>query len=194
MEASAVVQIILLIVFIIVGLALIWFLVELVRTVKTARKAVEDIQAQVTPTLEHVEKITEDIKPAIAKIDPLVERVSLTVDAANLEMMRIDSILEDVNTVTDALSSTTNAIDNVANAPLNVVNNVSSRVHSILKGRKSSASSSSLADAKARLDKKSERPHLKETDIQADPAGGNAISENGEGEARSDAEPAERPE
>ena len=45
MEASAVVQIILPIVFIVVGVALVWLLVELVRTVKTARKTVEEIHA-----------------------------------------------------------------------------------------------------------------------------------------------------
>ena len=85
-------------------------------------------------------------------------------------MMRVDSILEDVNSVTEALSSTTLALDNVANAPLNVVNNVSSRVHNILKGRKSSESSSSLADAKARSERKPEKSRLRETAPKADPA------------------------
>ena len=62
MEASAVVQIILPIVFIVVGVALVCLLVELVRTVKTARKTVEEIHAQVSPTLEQVQKITADIQ------------------------------------------------------------------------------------------------------------------------------------
>lgn len=176
MEVSAVLNILLPAVFIVVGVALIWFLVELVRTLKTTRKTVEDLHAQVTPTLEQVQKITEDIQPAIAKIDPLVERVSLTVDAANLEMMRVDSILEDVNAVTDALSSTTLALDNVANAPLNVVSNVSNRVHNILKGRRSSESSSNLADAKARMDRSSERQELKESE-PADKADDKASAE-----------------
>ena len=90
------INMILTVVFICVGIALIVFLIELVRTVRSARTTIDNVQKQLEPTLAHVEQITNEIKPAIAKVDPLMDRVSLTIDAANLEMMRVDQILEDV--------------------------------------------------------------------------------------------------
>lgn len=77
-------------VYVVVGAALVWLVIELVATVRKARKTVDDLQKQVEPTLAHVESITAALEPAVAKVDPLVERVSLTVDAANLEIMRVD--------------------------------------------------------------------------------------------------------
>lgn len=149
MDASSVLDIALPIVFIVVGLALIWLLVELVKTVKVARTTAEDMQAQLTPTLQNVDKIVADITPAMAKVDPLVERVQLTVDAANLELMRVDSILEDVNGVTGALANTSAAIDNVTSAPLNMVNTMTDRLRGALRGRHSSATSAELAETAA---------------------------------------------
>ena len=149
MDASSVLDIALPAVFAVVGLALIWLLVELVKTVKVTRTTVEDMKAQFTPTLQNVDKIVADITPAMAKVDPLVERVQLTVDAANLELMRVDSILEDVNGVTGTLANTSAAIDNVTSAPLNMVNTVTDRLRGALRGRRSSATSAELAGAAA---------------------------------------------
>ena len=80
------INMILTVVFICVGIALIVFLIELVRTVRSARTTIDNVQKQLEPTLAHVEQITNEIKPAIAKVDPLMDRVSLTIDAANLEI------------------------------------------------------------------------------------------------------------
>lgn len=152
MDVSSIVNIALPIVFVIVGLALIWFLIELVRTVKSARGLVNDVQERITPTLDHVEKITNDLQPAVAKVDPLVERVSLTVDAANLELMRVDQILEDVNQVTDSVSNASAAIDTVTAAPADLVNAVSSKVRGMLKGgHHASPESAELAAKKAEV-------------------------------------------
>lgn len=132
------VNMILTVVFICVGIALIVFLIELVRTVRSARTTIDNVQKQLEPTLAHVEQITNEIKPAIAKVDPLMDRVSLTIDAANLEMMRVDQILEDVTAITDTASNAIEAVDNVANAPLELMNNVSSKVRKVLKPKAAS--------------------------------------------------------
>lgn len=132
------VNMILTVVFICVGIALIAFLIELVRTVRSARTTIDNVQKQLEPTLAHVEQITNEIKPAIAKVDPLMDRVSLTIDAANLEMMRVDQILEDVTAITDTASNAVEAVDNVANAPLELMNNVSSKVRKVLKPKAAS--------------------------------------------------------
>lgn len=132
------INMILTVVFICVGIALIVFLIELVRTVRSARTTIDNVQKQLEPTLAHVEQITNEIKPAVAKVDPLMDRVSLTIDAANLEMMRVDQILEDVTAITDTASNAVEAVDNVANAPLELMNNVSSKVRKVLKPKAAS--------------------------------------------------------
>lgn len=132
------INMILTVVFICVGIALIVFLIELVRTVRSARTTIDNVQKQLEPTLAHVEQITNEIKPAIAKVDPLMDRVSLTIDAANLEMMRVDQILEDVTAITDTASNAIEAVDNVANAPLELMNSVSTKVRKVLKPKAAS--------------------------------------------------------
>ncbi len=160
MDVNEILNIALPIVFLIVGVVLVWFLVELVLTLKTARKTVDSIQEQLTPTLEHVEKITKELEPAMTKVDPLMERVSLTVDAANLELMRVDQILEDLGDVTGTVSKATNAVDTVASAPVNLVSNVTEKVRGVLKGSSSSSESAKLAHAHAEA-------QLGEGDVQA---------------------------
>lgn len=131
-----------------VFIVLIWFIIELIMTIRRTRGAVDDIHTKLNPTLEHVEEITASLKPVVSKVDPLVERVSLTVDAANLEIMRLDQILEDVNEITDTISSAANAVDVAANAPLELVSNVTSRVRNAFKPKRASTESVALGDKK----------------------------------------------
>lgn len=146
------------IVYVLVGAALVWLIVELVMTVRRARKTVDDLQKQVEPTLANVERITASLEPVVAKADPLVERVSLTVDAANLELMRVDQILEDVSEITDSVSSAVEAVDTVANVPMDIVNNLASRVRGALKSRRASDESISLGKEKAKHAVQAEAP------------------------------------
>ncbi len=147
--------------FLLVIIALVWFIVELVFTVRRTRSAVVDVQKQLEPTLENVQEITANLKPVVAKVDPLVERVSLTVDAANLEIMRLDQILEDVNQVTDTISNAANAVDAAASAPLELVNNVTSRVRNVLKPRHASEESIALGQSKVGDGVQNEAPAAK---------------------------------
>ncbi len=153
-----VLNIILPVVYVLVGCVLVWFVVELVLTVRVARKTVGEVQEQLEPTLVHVEKITADLEPTmksvksitaqidpvVGKVDPLVDRVSLTVDAANLEIMRVDQILEDVNQITGSITKTMDTVDTVTSAPLELVNTVTSKMRSRFKPRYASEESVKL--------------------------------------------------
>ena len=148
MDFGSVMNIILPIVYGVVGLALIWFVIELVMTVRKARNTVTDVQKQLEPTLDSVQKITARIEPVTKKVDPLVDRVNLTVDAANLEIMRVDQILEDVTQVTNQLSKAANTVDTVTSAPVDLVNSMAKKVRNRFKSKGASDESVRLGQAK----------------------------------------------
>lgn len=137
-----IINMILPIVYIVVGAALVWFIVELVLTIRRTRSMVDDVQKQIEPTLDNVQQLTEDAKP-------LVERVSLTVDAANLEIMRVDEILQDVNQITGTVTRAVDTVDNVANAPMDLVNSLTRKVRNKLGGKQASDVSKEMGKAKA---------------------------------------------
>lgn len=136
-------DIILPIVYIVVGVALVWFVVELVITIRKVRGKAMDTIDELDPTLKNIETMVGDIQPTIKKVDPLVDRVTLTVDSVNLELMRVDEILEDVSQMTGAVSKTLTAVDNVTSAPVDIVNSVTKKVRS--KFRPKYASDESVA-------------------------------------------------
>lgn len=147
MDTSVISGVVLPIVFIVVGVALVWALVELIMVLRRTRTTVETMEAEITPILKDVREITESVKPAADKVDPLVERVSLAVDAANLEIMRLDGILENVNEITETAASAANAVDAVANTPLRLVNTATEKLRDAFSGRRVSDESACLADA-----------------------------------------------
>lgn len=142
MDITSVLNIILPIVFILVGIALIVFVIELIKTLKVAQGTITTLE----PTLKNVEDITTNIQPTLAKIDPLMDRVQLTVDSVNLEMMRVDQILEDVSEISGAAAGATAAVDNITNAPLKAVNSVATRVKSKFGAKDASEESAQLAE------------------------------------------------
>ena len=144
MDFFSVINVALPVIYVLVGIVLMWFVIELVMTVRKTRETVTSVQKQLEPTLEHVEKITASLEPVCDKIDPLVDRVSLTVDAANLEVMRLDQILEDVGEITSSASSAVTAVDTVANAPLELVNSVTKKVRRKFTPKKASDESVAL--------------------------------------------------
>lgn len=133
-------SIILTCVYIVVGLALIWFVVELALTMRKVRSTVEDLE----PTLENVEKMVTELQPTITKVDPLMDRVTLTVDSVNLELMRVDGILENVNKITGGVSKTVDAVDSVTSAPLDIVTNMTKKMRSKFRPRYASEESVDL--------------------------------------------------
>ncbi|MEG0147203.1 MAG: DUF948 domain-containing protein [Raoultibacter sp.] len=165
MEFGEFLNIALPVVYVVVGVVLVWFIIELVVTVRKTRAVVKDVQKKIDPTLASVEKITASLEPAVAKIDPLVERVSLTVDAANLEIMRLDQILEDVNEITDKVSTAANAVESATSAPLAIVNTMTDKVRGVLRNHRASEESIALGERKAQepapADPLSENPAAK---------------------------------
>lgn len=150
------------VVYVVVGVALVWLVVELAVTMRRTRKTVVEVQKQVEPVIASVERITAELEPTVAnvkaitaqleptvaKVDPLLDRVTLTVDAANLEIMRVDQILEDVTQITGSVSSTLDTVDAVTNAPLELVSSVTEKVRSTVKPRGASKESAGLGAAK----------------------------------------------
>ena len=137
-------SIILTIVYIVVGVALVWLVVELALTMRKMRTTVTEMKAQLDPTLENVDKMVAELQPTIGKVDPLVDRVTLTVDSVNLELMRVDGILENVNKITGGVSKTVDAVDSVTSAPLDIVTNMTKKVRSKFKPRYASDESVDL--------------------------------------------------
>lgn len=115
-------------------------------TIRKTRKKVDEIHAQLTPTIENIEAITTKIQPAIEKVDPLIERVSLTIDAANLELMRADQILENVNTITEGVSTATTAVGNIANAPAELLSKAGKKISGLIGGKHGSDTVGQLGD------------------------------------------------
>lgn len=150
MDFGDILGVVLPVVYVVVGIALVWFVVELVITVRKTRGAVDEMKQQLDPTLESMQRISKSLEPVADKVDPLVDRVSLTVDAANLEIMRLDQILEDVGEITDSASNAVGAVEAATNAPMEIVNNVTAKVRDKFKAKRASDESVSLGEAKAK--------------------------------------------
>lgn len=169
MDIGGVLGIILPIVYIIVGIALVWFVIELAITLRRTRSTVDSVHKQIEPTLDHVNAITRSMEPVVAKVDPLMDRVSLTVDAANLEIMRVDQILEDVTQMTGTVTKTLDTVDSVTSLPLDAVNSISTKVRSVFKKPQASEQSVRLGEKKAEADAAEAKPEKKpETPLQSD--------------------------
>lgn len=166
MDVNTILIAALIVVFVIVGVALVVLLVELVKTMRKVQGSIE----KVDPTLTNVEIITDSIKPAIAKVDPLMDRVTLTMDSVNLEMMRVDKILESVGDVADSASSAAGAVESITNAPLKAVTNVSTKVKSAFGGRDASVESAQLAEQRAAVARALKEYELAEAKGDAAPA------------------------
>ncbi|MEG1397197.1 MAG: DUF948 domain-containing protein [Raoultibacter sp.] len=146
------------VVYVVVGVALVWFIIELVMMVRKTRSAVDDMQKKIDPTLTSIGNMTASLEPAVAKIDPLVERVSLTVDAANLEIMRLDQILEDVNDITGKVSLAANAVESATSAPIAIVNTMTDKVRGVLRSHRASDESIALGEKKAAVAARGDLP------------------------------------
>lgn len=158
MDIGSVLGIVLPIVYIIVGVALVWFVVELALTIRRTRTTVDSVHEQIEPTLDHVNEITKSIEPVVAKVDPLMDRVALTVDAANLEIMRVDQILEDVGQMTGTVTKTLDTVDSVTSLPLDAVNSVTTKLRTIFKKPQASEVSQDLGKEKAAADATAPKP------------------------------------
>lgn len=106
------------IVFVLVG---IWALVEVVLTLKQARKSVKTVSDNLNTTLEELQPVIakvdgmiDDVQPSIKQLEPLAERANLALDAATVNLVSLDSILTNVSKVTSAASGVTDVATKVA--------------------------------------------------------------------------------
>ncbi len=147
MDSAFIQQMLLPIVFVVVGIGAIWALIELIVFLRGTRKTLKTLEEEVRPVISDVREMTESLKPAASKIDPLAERISLAVDAVNLEIMRLDGILENVDSLTSSASSAANAVDTVANTPLKLVSTAADRLRGVFLHKKASDASIALGSA-----------------------------------------------
>lgn len=147
MDTAFIQQVALPIVYVVVGIVLVWALVELIIFLRKTRKTVETMEEEIRPVISDVKEMTESLKPAIDKMDPLAERVSLAVDAANLEIMRLDGILENVDAMTTSAAGAANAVETVANTPMKLVNTAAEKLRGTFSQKKASDASVALGSA-----------------------------------------------
>lgn len=147
MDAAFIQQVVLPIVCVVVGIVLVWALVELVIFLRSTRKTVSTLEEEIRPVISDVKEMTESLKPAVDKMDPLAERVSLAVDAANLEIMRLDGILENVDALTGSAAGAANAVETVANTPMKLVNTAAEKLRGAFSQKKASDASVALGAA-----------------------------------------------
>lgn len=121
-------------------------------TLRKARKKVDEVTEELSPTIKNVEQITKKIQPAIEKVDPLIERVSLSIDAANLELMRADQILENVNVIAESAASATTAVGNIASAPADLINNVGKKIQGFIGSKKNKDIAGELGSGSDNID------------------------------------------
>lgn len=116
-------------IYVLVGIVLVWFVIELVMTVRKTRETVTSVQKQLEPTVEHVEKITASLEiPCATRSIPWSIACPSRSTPRIWRSWRLDQILEDVGEITSSASSAVNAVDTVANAPLELVNSVTKKV------------------------------------------------------------------
>ena len=147
MDTAFIQQVALPIVYVVVGIVLVWALVELILFLRNTRKTVSTLEEEIRPVISDVKEMTESLKPAVDKMDPLAERVSLAVDAANLEIMRLDGILENVDAMTTSAAGAANAVETVANTPMKLVNTAAEKLRGAVSQKKASDASVALGSA-----------------------------------------------
>lgn len=136
----------------VIGIVIIWLIVELAITTHSARKSLRDIKKSVDKVVDDVDQISNEVVPVIKQCEPLLDRVSLTVDAANLEIMRLDEIMSDVSVMTSKGAKAATSLDSVASAPLELVNNVAEKVRRRFGPKKASKDSLKIGEAKLHSD------------------------------------------
>ena len=77
MEFGEVMGMVLPVVYVVVGIALIWFVVELVVTVRKTRATVDEMKQQLDPTLESVQRITKSLEPCLLYTSDAADELTL---------------------------------------------------------------------------------------------------------------------
>lgn len=107
MDAVSVLLIVLIVAAIAVCAVAVFALVELVPTLRSARRFFDDVESRLVP---------------------LLEKADVTVDALNAELMRVDNIVTSLEEVSDTVSTATTAVREAAHAPSAALNALGTRL------------------------------------------------------------------
>lgn len=69
------------------------------------------------------------------RLVPLLDKADVTVDAVNAELLRVDSIITRFEDTSEKVTSASNTITDIVNAPAEIVNEAASRFRQAWKGR-----------------------------------------------------------
>lgn len=153
MDVGFISEVILPVVFVIVGIALVWAIVELVLVLRRTRKTVETLETSVKPIIDDVQKVAADAKEMTASIKPAIDASIPWSSVLRWPLMREFGNHAPSTAFWKTLcnyqfaASATEAVDTVANAPLKIVNAASEKLREALSGKKASDESAKLAAA-----------------------------------------------
>lgn len=109
---------------VVVTVALVWGIIEMVKTARSMRVLADDLDT---------------------KLIPLVEKTDVTVDAMNVELLRVDAIITRVEEVTSRVESTSRVVHEAATVPGEIVNDIAERVRRAWKRRSAETPESAAA-------------------------------------------------
>lgn len=87
----------------------IWALVEIVRSVRSAKALADDTRQ---------------------RLIPLLDKLDITIDAVNAELLRVDLIVTKFEDVSDRLSNASDTISDLANVPERIAGGIADKVRS----------------------------------------------------------------
>ena len=135
-----------------IAVSLIWLIVELILMVRRSREAIKEAKKSLDVAVTDMNRITEELMPALKIVDPLMDRVSLSVDAINLEILRVDEIIADLKVMSGAASKATKSIDTITSAPVDLVAGVTKKIRRRFGPKAASSESLKIGEMKANQD------------------------------------------
>lgn len=114
------------IVFIVVGVAAIWAIVELALVLRKTRstvasldKTVADINAAIDetkPVITKLDDTLDTLQPALEQVEPLIKQGNIAVEALTADLIEVNGVLRDVSQITGGVSSASDAVSSLADA------------------------------------------------------------------------------
>ncbi len=138
----------------VIGLCLVWLIIELILMVRRSRETIKEAKKSLDSAVGDMNRVTNELMPALKKVDPLMDRVSLSVDAINLEILKLDEIVDDVKTMTSSAANATQSINTIASAPVDFVSGVTDKIRRRFGPKTASNDSVKIGKLKAQSDEK----------------------------------------
>ncbi len=107
--------------------------------VRRSRETIKEAKKSLDSAVGDMNRVTNELMPALKKVDPLMDRVSLSVDAINLEILKLDA---------------TQSINTIASAPVDFVSGVTDKIRRRFGPKTASNDSVKIGKLKAQSDEK----------------------------------------